>query len=666
MIFASLELTHPYYFLQDDNRVQNLPYYIYNFKSIISGEIPLYNFHQYLGTPHLACIQPGVLYPVNYVGLLLSKLFLGHYYGGMDFIALIHLLGASIGFYQLVKSFGLGKESCFFGAVAWAFCPIVLTGGSHWVHFLIYAAIFPWTLRYSIRQIYAVSAHDFLVLAILRVLAFFAGHPQLFVYMITFESLTVIALKIIEENSHKYDIRTRIKNIAKSSVYLGSNFIVVLLLSLPQLLPTLNQIKISASRNQIWEWDDYVMLSCKLTKYIQGLVAPNTFFIEHPNLSHIGYVTLISIILAIFYCLKREKYVPVFLLLGLISLFWACDILVTKILYHLPVYNRFRWPFKLTFFTSFYLIALSTFGFDFIVKRLQMLSRFGYSFTPIILILLLIHILNFALLYTIFPQTKYSLFSDSVPFSEPYSGKLAGSRFASFSQEPLVDTIYNRSDNGNQMPMIGYNFASIWGVYSLAGYEVMIAQKNLDASFGLYKSGQFRLQPGTILNLESVIPLDYLRQWGVSYYIVDKRLALDGIHSSMVVSPTESTYLIHDPLAKPLVYLDKKLNGDGLRYKFQTNSVKIATQSDTKDIVVVNMLFNSHFHASIDGSKTSVNETPQGQMSIDVPPGSHSIMITYRDMSFIWGAIISAITALIMLNWAYLEKKKMGIICAAN
>jgi hypothetical protein len=152
LMVVLIEVSHPFFFLQDDNRTLYLPFYVHNLRAILGGEFPFYNFHQYLGTP--ITIQYAALYPINYVALFLSKSLLGNYFGAMEFIAGFHLVVAALGFYRLMISFELEEISCFFGAVAWTFCGFVITVGNSWIQTVGFAAYLPWIMLYSIKLVY--------------------------------------------------------------------------------------------------------------------------------------------------------------------------------------------------------------------------------------------------------------------------------------------------------------------------------------------------------------------------------------------------------------------------------------------------------------------------------------------------------------------------------
>src|SRR6185369_711561 len=131
-----VEARHPFFFLQDDNRDQNLPYYVHNIRALSGGEFPFFNFHQHLGTPVFSCMQSAALYPINYIALCLSQLVLGNYFGTMEFIAALHLIVAALGFYYLTRSFGMTEAGSFFGAIAWGCCGFVFSVGNSWIAFM--------------------------------------------------------------------------------------------------------------------------------------------------------------------------------------------------------------------------------------------------------------------------------------------------------------------------------------------------------------------------------------------------------------------------------------------------------------------------------------------------------------------------------------------------
>ena len=73
-LFIIMEFKHPYYFLSDDNRTFYLPFFTHNFRAIINGELPFFNFHQNLGISHFSNFQSAIFYPLTYFSMLLILL----------------------------------------------------------------------------------------------------------------------------------------------------------------------------------------------------------------------------------------------------------------------------------------------------------------------------------------------------------------------------------------------------------------------------------------------------------------------------------------------------------------------------------------------------------------------------------------------------------------
>ena len=103
LFFLLLEHKYPYYFLQDDNRHYFLPLFVHDYRSLLNGEIPFFNFHQLLGTPALAVGLPASLYPFVYLSVFLSKSLWGHYFAAIDILVFLHLIIAGIGLFILLQ-----------------------------------------------------------------------------------------------------------------------------------------------------------------------------------------------------------------------------------------------------------------------------------------------------------------------------------------------------------------------------------------------------------------------------------------------------------------------------------------------------------------------------------------------------------------------------------
>jgi hypothetical protein len=673
-LFLTIEFMHPYFFLQDDNRDYFFPHIVHSVKALLNGELALFNFHQYLGTAKLACSEAAVLYPPYYLGYFLSQLFTGDTFATMECIALMHLMLAAIGFYRLMLLFDLEPVSCMFSGIAWAFCGFVMIVGNSWLHYTGYAAFLPWIFFYAIRYCRTGSFGDFLLLTVLRGGTCTLGQPQLFAYMVVFEFILAAGwLATLDKTRTASDdgsahLTRSVSGTSGILKYYLISFPLSLALAAPILLPTLQQANISSTRSVVLDWQKYSELSYDLKLWIHGLITPLTDtaesgWSEQGFISHIGYLTLFFIVIA-WFRYREQRHTVLFLsAVALFALLWSSDTFVTRFIYHVPVFNKFRWPFRLAYFTSFFLIMVGTFGCSYALTAISRFEAGGRSAKAVCaVVILLLQSVNILVLYYPSPQRMFSRHYDQVPFSEPLKDTLIGGRIVSIGLDPPVEgskTIY-----GNSLPQLGFNYATLWGLHHFAGYEVLVAADNLKASLDLDFRSVFNVDPEIPLNIPQVAPLEYLRNWGVKWYVVDSKLSLVPTDQLKIVYSDRFRNVLMDDQARPLVYW---IDGIGtVTHRFQTNSIEITSERSSAGRLNVNILFNPFFKASIDGRATPLLRTADNQLVLDIPEGSHTISVRYHDQNFIHGVVVSLLTMLSLVLCGYVLKRRRFALKSAH
>ena len=141
------------------------------------------------------------------------------------------------------------------------------------------------------------------------------------------------------------------------------------------------------------------------------------------SLSHVGYITVIFFLVG-FLSVKDKHYAPiiVYSILGLLAFLFAIDSIVTRLFYFVPVFNKFRWPFKAMFFTSYSIVIVATFGCDIVFRKLQSLKHVSKRLSAhFINCIIALHFCAIVLLYTVVPQKLFKMHLDKVPFEEPLS-----------------------------------------------------------------------------------------------------------------------------------------------------------------------------------------------------------------------------------------------------
>lgn len=653
---ALIEWRHPYYFLIGDNLDQNLPYYVHNLRALLGGELPLYNFHQFMGTPVFACIQSAALYPPHYAALLASKWLWGHYYGTFELLALFHLTVAAAGFFRLMRQFGLDESSSAWGAFTWVFCGFVMLVGRMWIQVIEYAALFPWLLLYGLRLSGRFDSRVFASLTLLRMLAFWAGNPSLFLYIATFDLLFAVTCRyavcqpvgttavLVADHQQIGTVRVLLRH--------AGSYVLVAVLSLPLLLPALHQVSISADRSMPLAWEEYSKAGYRLSEWLYGSLL--LFYKAQHRLNgqdffyaYTGWLTLVFIVVALFCRKQHRKLSLVLFCLAGFALLWSCNTFVTRLVYHLPLFNRQRFPVKLLFFTSFFMIVMAALGHNRMIQAVR--RRLGRTW-PVAAVLLVVQAASLLafLLYT----PEYARRGKLVPYEEPLKSMLSDGR--------IVTIVARDADEQDKQPyLLGYNYATLFGLNHFAGYEILVSRDNGEAALMRNGSADFfvdndRFDP----NVED---LEHFRHWGVRWYVLDKRVQPPQSAMLKQLYRDSNRTILYDGEASPLVFWEDTTQGEGVAYDFTTNSIRLVTERQTAGELVVNVLHNPFFLATLDNDKIPLPRAADRRIRLNVPPGRHEIRIVYRDPYFIAGmygtGAFLGLAALVTLAIARQRKK---------
>lgn len=345
----------------------------------------------------------------------------------------------------------------------------------------------------------------------------------------------------------------------------------------------------------------------------------------------------------------------------MLSLLWASDVIVTKFFYHIPFYNRLRFPFKVAFFTSFYLVTISAFGFDIVYNKLRSAKRLGRSVVSIVVALLLIlHVSNFLILHAALPQTMFSKHLDAVPFDESLREKLTEGRIVSAGLDDVWDG--EKIIPGFSAPMLGFDYATLWGLFHFGGYDTMVSEKTQVAALGIKDNPVYNLPANEPFSIPADT-LEHFRKWGVKWYVIDKTIPLsDNLVFKLIHSDQHRNVLL-DPFAKPMVYRQDDLSGtSNIHYKFKSNSIEIDCNSESDGTVIINALQHPFFSAQMNGKPLLITETADNQVSLRVPEGQHSILFKYIDKNFIYGSLLSALFILLLIPCFLSKRIKIKIV----
>jgi len=656
-VLLFIEYKHPYFFLQDDNRDSYLPYFVHNFRSLLNGELALYNFHQFLGIPALSQGQIGTLYPLTYFAVFLSDFIFGHYFAAVDIQVILHLMIGALGFYSFIEFLEKDYRAAFFGGMTWSLSSYIIYASNSWIIVAAVAAYFPWMLLFTFRLYKNPSLREMICAVAVRLLLFYSGHIQYFICSVLFEFITIILYAVSDSRPGEKKVKT-----LKFLIKYIEGYIYVLIFSLPLLLPMWHHVTISAVRSGKLPFEVFVSQHFPMDQLAKGLLYPFLQANEHTyasfrnmlNLSHIGYLTVLILIMGLVdkFIIKSQKTefksmeLSIFIRPAILAFLWSTNWVFNLLIYTIPVLNRFRWPFKVVFYLDFYLIVIAVLVFARLVKKISWKAK---TINLIFYLMIGIQIFNFVFLYTV---AEYKDFGehhgDPIPLEEKLQNKLVGGRIISMGFDIWSPT----SENNHAYltaPTLGFNYATLWGLDYFAGYDVMLSPANLEASLGLNFTG--------IMSDHDQIPVDDFRMASVKWYNVPKNKVDEytqklGPYDIVKKYEDENRVVFVDSKAYPMIFFP---NGDKVEsedYHVTANTIELSIDQKHTANIIFNNIYNPFFEGYIDGEKAKLTSLNDIHFSILVPKGKHHIVIRYRDPYFTRGIyIVSAFLIAIMVNW---------------
>lgn len=360
----------------------NLPLRFLAAESWKNGEVPLWTNLLSNGFPLLAEGQAGVFYPFN---ILLFTALPFIWAVNMTFLVNFYLAGLFTYLYSRVIK--ISQTGSFLAALTFSFSGFFVFRLKHLN--LINAAIwFPLQL-YLIERYFSAKRKDLvlIILSLVFVIQFFAGHPQIF-YISAISCFLYFCLRYFS------DSKISLKNIL-FKVVMPWAVIAVLVSALAaiQLLPTFSYAYTSSRGlemvyENVTEFAYFIpSLLTFISPYALGNPAAGSYML---NVREFGifwenniYFGVLPFILAVFgfiFMATKKNIGRIFAVLAVISfLFILGDkspffILFWKLI---PGFEAFRFPQRFLLLTLFSLIILAALSFDYLVDKLkQLLNRY--------------------------------------------------------------------------------------------------------------------------------------------------------------------------------------------------------------------------------------------------------------------------------------------------
>lgn len=366
----------------------SLPVRIFIGRMLAQGSFPLWNPHIFAGTPFLASIQPGALYPPNWLFAFLPPI------AAINTVVILTYHFALIGTYLYGRRIGLGRAPALAAGVAFAFGGFLISHLDQ-VNYVAALVWLPWVL-YALEKIHQSNSpreHWSAVCSGAMIVAvhLFAGLPQA-----SFQIAIVTGLYFFFTFLFRCEGKNR-RRFLFGTLWMG---LCGTLLSLAQLLPAM-ELQRQGERFVI-SYEYFSMMSMPARRLL-SLVFPYFFGGGYGPLYQVGgwdhwwlvkwsfaYMGMIGLTLAAVSLteIRRNKIVCFWSLTAVVSLFLCfgsyLPFELNRLLYRIPVYHLFRGSYRHLFELNFALAVLAGFGME-ALSRADLAARRAFRFSAIAL-----------------------------------------------------------------------------------------------------------------------------------------------------------------------------------------------------------------------------------------------------------------------------------------
>jgi hypothetical protein len=333
------------------------------------GVIPLWNPYLFGGAPFVGDIQSGIFYPINLLTFFISNPFT---FRDMELLPVLHFFIAGAGMYAFLR-FGLfGTDSrspltraaCLAGAIAFEFSDLFVT---HFGNLNIIATIawMPLVLLFYRRAVTDRRAALAVISGIFLAVAFFAGHIQMFLFIVIALGLFALSSFIL----HTSSLRPLLLLAVVALVSFG--------LAAPTLLPSIEMTQ--HTLRVAFPYEQAAQFSLPPAQLI-GLLVPG-FFGRGPQQAwgpwprvEVGYIGVLPLLLALLAVLLRRdsmtRFFAGFALIGLALALGGFAILQGWLYEWAPGFGQLRAPARFIVLLDFGIAALAAFGFDYFLHEL--------------------------------------------------------------------------------------------------------------------------------------------------------------------------------------------------------------------------------------------------------------------------------------------------------
>ncbi len=372
-------------FMSDFNEL-HIPFQTFIQDSLRQGQIPFWNPYTFGGMPFLADIQVGFFYPLNLILSLLAPLH-GLPVKAMELQIIFHFLIAQVSMYYLTRHFKVSRTGAVIAALSYS-----LSGALVYrvvIQTFIYQfAWLPLLFLLFHKTITRLKWTDALLAGLVLGLTMLVGHPQAIFYNVLLIGLLILwngAAGIINK-----EIQGR--RILVFTAIAALPFVIALGVSAIQLLHT--QELASLSKRTLLTYKEAVDGSLQF-KQLLTVITPKLFgFTDMSQVKHVPfyialrkgyhfwetgfYFGIPALILGLIGIAKnyRSRLMAFLIFAAVIGFLHALGSngFLFKLLFHLPGFDKFRFPARTIYYLVFGFSIFAGFGYDAIAKQKEKLK----------------------------------------------------------------------------------------------------------------------------------------------------------------------------------------------------------------------------------------------------------------------------------------------------
>lgn len=626
-LFVVMEFAYPRYFSYDDNTNFGITYE-FNFNTVLQRkQVPLVNFHQYMGQTYLGQGQTGVFFLPAYVSVALSRIFTGDALWNIDILVFLFLLAAALAMYRLLLELGVSEPRACAGALLWVTMPFVFTVSRSWVFVAYMAFWIPLNFFLMLRLVKGASPGLWLLFVLLRVFMLYNGYVHYFHILFVMELIFWGICRIMNQWwSRGFFWR-----------YLAS-YAVTALLSLPMLLPMYRVSALSAERGAPLHFDEITQFALTLPVFLKAqLFEFSSWVFTAPGpVFYAGIPLFLIVFLSFHKDIRKGALGKPIGVLGFCSL--AAFLLSTKIygiFSFLPTFSMFRWPCKYYLLFLFFFVAVC-------ILIWQALDdadfRLGEAAAPVLIGISLTA--NAGLAFYSGDLLRYGLKYENPP--DIY-------RQLKKEKQGYFFTGWVKDSPRFVSPMLMTGFSATQaGLYHFAGYDPLVSSVNLQNSLGLRYLAIYQQPPDAEL-------FDLLSAKSVRYMVTENSeenfRKFREFSSLKFLYKNDFILIFENSDALPIVSFQQNPLQE-VPFHFGTNEITVYPQGS--GLLNISLAPIEGYRVYFDGklSPQSVQAVPmnRGQyrtfepVQISVPQGVQTVSLKYEDPWFTAGLILSALS----------------------